>query len=111
MIDYSLVLNVLGATSILISLVTIVLMGKNIYGDYVSRKAARARYEKDPNLHEDILSEDFNFYTPSVTVGDLFTGLVLWVMPGINLVTMAYLILAIIFDNLKRVWNNPVIDW
>jgi hypothetical protein len=99
---------VLAVISGLITLVTFASVIRNIYLDITNRRAAKARYEKDPNLSIESFEE---FYVPSVTVGDVIIASVLWFTPGVNLVTTAWVLIVLGVEQLKRVWNNPVIDW
>lgn len=79
----------------------------SIFRDYKARKAAKARYEKDPNL--DLLPEEF--YVPTVTVGEVLVVTFLWIIPGVNLITFACSMSYLGYKEAKRVWNSPVIDW
>lgn len=100
-------INILGATSIILSTYSMYFLGMMISDDVEARKDAKARYEKDPEL--ELLAEDF--YVPTVTVGTVLMFTFLWIMPGINLVSGVSSLVFWAYTSIKKVWHNPVIDW
>lgn len=103
----TLMLEILIILSIVLSIFSAFFLGNAIYKEYKARELARARYEKNPEL--DILAEDF--YVPELTIGNVVVFHILWITPGINLISFTAAIIYLVYGEVKKVWNNPVIGW
>lgn len=97
----------LACLTIVLSVFSTLFLANLVYQEYKAREAARARYEKDPEV--DLLADEF--YVPNLTVGNLVMFTVLWISPGINLVTVTVSLIYLVYGEVKKVWNNPVIGW
>lgn len=100
-------MNIVIIVSLILSCISIVAIGKLVLEDYNSRKRARQRYEQDPTV-EPLVEE---FYVPNVSIGNIINWTVFWVLPGVNLFTLGVSVCYAGYLQLKKVWNEPLINW
>lgn len=98
---------ILAVISGAVSIISLKYLADILISELNARKTAKLRYEKEPELG--VFVSDF--YVPTITIGSFITFVLLWVVPGLNLITAVGYLIYICVQGIKRVWNNPLIDW
>jgi hypothetical protein len=81
---------------------------KDLRAEYLRRKEAHNKYLTDTN---ELNIEEYEFYAPSIYYKELFTTILLFGLPGINLITFTYLLSLEGYKKIKEFLNSPVLPW